>query len=88
MSSTNSLVRVLSGHKGKLLALGVSLFGLSVIFVKEYKAYKRQQKRKNYPKNFVVLHQFPRGIRAPSISPFCLKLETWLRMNNIPYVVS
>lgn len=32
----------------------------------------------NKPSNVVILHQFPRGFRAPSASPFALKLETWL----------
>lgn len=30
-----------------------------------------------YPENVVILHQFSRAIRAPSGSPFALKLETW-----------
>ena len=28
--------------------------------------------------NQIILHQFPRGLNAPSASPFALKLETWL----------
>ena len=82
------VVKSMSNNRAKLAALGVSLLGLSYIFVREYKAYKRQQKRKSYPKDTVVVHQFPRGMKVPSISPFCLKFETWLRMNDdIPYVV-
>ena len=38
-------------------------------------------------KDKVVLHQFSRGGVAPSPSPFPLKLETYLRMANIPYEV-
>jgi hypothetical protein len=34
-------------------------------------------------KDVVVLHMFDRAIHAPNPSPFPLKLETWLRMNNI-----
>ncbi len=34
-------------------------------------------KRSKYPKDVVILHQFPKGFRAPSMSPFPLKLETW-----------
>ena len=41
-----------------------------------------------YPRDKVILFQFPRGSRAPSHSPFTLKLETYLRMANIPYQVS
>jgi hypothetical protein len=38
----------------------------------------RKKNSINYPKDTVILHQLPRGIRAPSISSFSLKLETWL----------
>lgn len=35
----------------------------------------------------VLLHQLPRGRFTPTISPFSLKLETYLRMAKIPYQV-
>jgi len=38
------------------------------------------------PPGTVVLHQIPRGTYAPSISPFPIKLESFLRLHNIPYV--
>ena len=37
----------------------------------------RRKKSIKYPKDTVILHQFPRGLRAPSVSSFSLKLETW-----------
>jgi len=37
------------------------------------------------PRDVVILHSAPRGIAAPCISPFALKLETFLRMAKIPY---
>ncbi|XP_021948446.1 failed axon connections homolog isoform X2 [Folsomia candida] len=37
------------------------------------------------PKDVVILHTTPRGVLTPCISPFALKLETYLRMAKIPY---
>ncbi|CAK9809461.1 Failed axon connections [Anthophora plagiata] len=39
----------------------------------------------NYEKDVVYLYQFSRIPLLPSISPFCLKVETWLRLNGIKY---
>jgi hypothetical protein len=41
----------------------------------------------NIGQDVVVLHQLDRGVFTPNISPFPLKLETYLRMANIPYQV-
>ena len=38
-------------------------------------------------RDVVVLHQFPRSSRTPSMSPFTTKLETYLRITKIPYQV-
>ena len=35
----------------------------------------------------ITLHQYPRLMGVPNSSPFCLKLETWLKMAEIPYDV-
>jgi glutathione S-transferase len=35
----------------------------------------------------VKLFQFPRMFAIPNVSPFCCKLETWLRIAGIPYEV-
>ena len=35
----------------------------------------------------IVLHQPPRAWGTPNISPFCAKLETYLRMTEIPYSI-
>ncbi|XP_045182296.2 failed axon connections homolog [Mercenaria mercenaria] len=39
----------------------------------------------DYPADTVILHQFERGRTAPSIGHFVMKLETFLRINKIPY---
>lgn len=36
----------------------------------------------------VKLFQFPRMFDVPNLSPFCCKLETWLRIARIPYEVA
>nr|XP_045603775.1 failed axon connections homolog [Procambarus clarkii]XP_045603776.1 failed axon connections homolog [Procambarus clarkii]XP_045603777.1 failed axon connections homolog [Procambarus clarkii] len=51
---------------------------------------KRQNRRKlwnNVGKDVVVLHMFDRGRYCPNLSPFVVKLETYLRMAEIPYQV-
>src|SRR5262245_11016515 len=35
----------------------------------------------------IRLFQFPRMFSIPNLSPFCSKLETWLRIAGIPYEV-
>jgi glutathione S-transferase len=35
----------------------------------------------------IKLFQFPRLFAVPNLSPFCCKLETWLRIAGIPYEV-
>jgi glutathione S-transferase len=35
----------------------------------------------------IKLFQFPRMLGIPNLSPFCCKLETWLRIVGVPYEV-
>lgn len=41
----------------------------------------------NLPHASLRLFQFPRMLGVPNLSPFCCKLETWLRIAGIPYDV-
>jgi len=60
-----------------------------VVAVVGWRVYKLVTKRRvdlsRYPHDKVTLVQIPRGPFAPSLSPFPMKLETYLRMANIPY---
>ena len=38
-------------------------------------------------KDVVILHMFPRNALSPSLSPYALKLETFLRMHDVKYKV-
>lgn len=41
--------------------------------------------KQDFEKDVVYLYQFGRTSVLPSLSPFCLKVETWLRLNDIKY---
>lgn len=42
----------------------------------------------NFEKDIVYLYQFSRTPLLPSTSPYCLKVETWLRLAGVKYEVS
>ena len=74
---------------GKILKIAGSItaFTLTVGLLKLYFRRKKAQKVKAYPNDVVILHHFPPHHNVPSMSPFCLKVETWLRMASIKYEV-
>ncbi|WAR17723.1 FAXC-like protein [Mya arenaria] len=39
----------------------------------------------DYPRDLVILHSIPRDRLTPNLGHFSLKLETYLRVNAIPY---
>merc|ERR1711893_572393 len=41
--------------------------------------------KKDFEKDTVYVYQFDRTSQVPSISPACLKVETWLKLNGIKY---
>jgi hypothetical protein len=43
--------------------------------------------KKDFEKDVVYLYQFTRTPTVPSVSPYCLKVETWLKINGIKYEV-
>ncbi|XP_050546728.1 failed axon connections [Daktulosphaira vitifoliae] len=42
-------------------------------------------KKQNFEKDVVYLYQFSRTPVIPSMSPYCLKVETWLRLAGLKY---
>lgn len=43
--------------------------------------------KKDFEKDVVYVYQFNRSPTVPSVSPYCLKLETWLKLQQIKYEV-
>jgi hypothetical protein len=43
--------------------------------------------KKDFEKDVVYLYQFARTSVLPSMSPYCLKVETWLKLNGVKYEV-
>ncbi|XP_041781536.1 failed axon connections isoform X2 [Anopheles merus] len=52
---------------------------------KKEKEMKPTVHKANFEKDVVYLYQFTRTPMLPSISPFCLKVETWLRLAGLKY---
>src|SRR5690348_4249172 len=53
-----------------------------------HRAKKRVEFMTDTARPAIKLFQFPRMFAIPNLSPFCCKLETWLRMARIPYEVT
>ncbi len=43
--------------------------------------------KQDFQKDTVYLYQFCRTPVLPSLSPYCLKVETWLRLTEVQYEV-
>ncbi|XP_063424050.1 failed axon connections homolog isoform X1 [Mytilus trossulus] len=65
-------------------AAGTFLVSSAVLYVAWKKIISKAPK-KNYPPDTVILHQIGRGPYASSMTPYAIKLETYLLMANIPY---
>ncbi|VDL85117.1 unnamed protein product [Nippostrongylus brasiliensis] len=66
----------------------ISVASAAAYFLFFRKSSKEVQLRKqDWKKDVVYLYQFPRSPTVPNVSPFCLKVETFLRVNKIAYEV-
>ncbi|CAG2230122.1 Failed axon connections homolog [Mytilus edulis] len=65
-------------------ASGTVLISSVVLYV-AWKKIRCKSPKKDHPRDTVILHQFDRGPYAPSMTPYAIKVETYLRMAKIPY---
>ncbi|KAL4657456.1 failed axon connections-like [Arapaima gigas] len=67
-----------------LYVSGGALLAATAYLLHELLVIRKQEELDS--KDAIILHQFSRpNTSAPSLSPFCLMLETYLRMGNLPY---
>ncbi|VDD85294.1 unnamed protein product [Enterobius vermicularis] len=70
---------------GKAIFAGGAVIAIYIPFRYFTTRPRKSPIKEDYEKDVVYLYQFPRVKYVPSFSPFCLKLETWLRMADIKY---
>ncbi|XP_067667471.1 failed axon connections homolog [Haliotis asinina] len=58
---------------------------VAVVSVVAIKKLFHKETNNDYPRDTVIHHQMVRGAYVPSMTPFAVKLETYLRMARIPY---
>ena len=88
--SVSKLVEVI-GSKGGRVVVGILIASAGGIWairwiLKEHSLKKARQKWAKVGQDVVVLHQFPRPKTCLSLSPFPIKVETFLRITGIKYV--
>uniref|UniRef100_A0A8C8H1E3 Failed axon connections homolog n=1 Tax=Oncorhynchus tshawytscha TaxID=74940 RepID=A0A8C8H1E3_ONCTS len=67
-----------------LYLAGGALLATAAYLLHELLAIRKEQELNS--KDAIILHQFSRPKSGvPSLSPFCLKIETYLRMVDLPY---
>ncbi|XP_010900348.1 failed axon connections homolog isoform X1 [Esox lucius] len=73
-----------SWWKKTLYITGGALLAAAAYLLHELLAIRKEQELDS--KDAIILHQFSRpNTGVPSLSPFCLKMETYLRMVDLPY---
>ncbi|XP_053374697.1 failed axon connections homolog isoform X2 [Mercenaria mercenaria] len=89
-AQVSSVMETFLGRNVVYTAAGLSaVVGTSIYLLKRLKSMDVVQKERvcviDYPENVVIVHTFGRGKKGPDISHFVVKLETYLRVNKIPY---
>ncbi|NXX86417.1 FAXC protein, partial [Urocolius indicus] len=70
--------------KKTLYLTGGALLAAAAYLLHELLAIRKEEELDS--KDAIILHQFSRPKNGvPSLSPFCLKMETYLRMADLPY---
>nr|CDJ97723.1 Glutathione S-transferase domain containing protein [Haemonchus contortus] len=70
------------------IAVWLAVVGITAYFVFLKKDKREVELRKHdWKSDTVYLYQFPRIKTIPNLSPYCLKVETFLKVNKIPYEV-
>lgn len=92
MSTASEFFNNLSEQLNNLPTWAKTAIGVVVVGVPVYAIFCHNKKRKSpiktdFKHGVVYVYQFRRSPVIPSISPFCLKLETWLRIADINYEV-
>ncbi|XP_028836161.1 failed axon connections homolog [Denticeps clupeoides] len=73
-----------SWWRKSLYLTGGALIAAAVYLLHELLSIRKEQEMDS--KDAIILHQFSRPANGvPSLSPFCLKMETYLRMVDLPY---
>ncbi|XP_039246826.1 failed axon connections homolog [Pipra filicauda] len=76
-----------SWWKKTLYLTGGALLAAAAYLLHELLAIRKEEELDS--KDAIILHQFSRPRNGvPSLSPFCLKMETYLRMADLPYQVN
>ncbi|XP_077992731.1 failed axon connections homolog [Glandiceps talaboti] len=83
-TSWQSLNMLNRSHSWSIAIGGVTAVATVTVII--YRRLRDRYRSSKYPPDTVILHQIGRGRFVPSMSPFPLKLETYLRMANIPYL--